>query len=1834
MKGFIVTIAITVLFFGFLHSQTPFFTEDWESGTEGWTILNTTTPNEWVRGTAAATGTGSYGMYVSDDGGITNNYYYQNSGGLGAANTTVHFYRDIAIPAEHVSITLSFDIRCRGESNYDFMRVYSMPEGFELTASASSFNLNAIGNDPNELYRIGLDRYNLNTLTNPVGDWQNVSIVLPTSQSGSTRRIVFTWVNDVSTQGQPPAAIDNIILTSMLATTPPLPASIVSPANTAINVSRSAPLQWEFNTTGAPATGYTLFLDTANPPITSYTLGNVTSYTPENMLTNLTTYYWQVVPFNSFGPATDCPVWSFTTIEPNKVLVGTGTDLLRDFPINMHFGYSLTQSIYYQWELADIPAGSIISGLTYHYTSSNVNLNEVVDVYIGNTTQTSFATTTSWVPFSELTHVYSGAITATQGDSYANIVFNADNFIYEGGHIVVAFHENVAGYTNHQNSNWYHTFYPDLYRSLYYRNDNTAANITTPPTGTRATHIANTFFSFAEISGGYITVTPATINLGTLHPEDTTEQTITLRNITNIPISVTDITMSAGISTTQPTTFELAAQQILQIPFTITIPTTAETFAGTITFTHEAQNGPQHIVELIARIIPNNMTEILGSGTTDTGIPFYPYYRYSYSQSIYLASEINRPSGDVLTEFRWHFNADANYTQEISVFMGYTSLTAFSGYSYIPYTQLTQVYQGPAVLTNTVDPETGGSWVNIPLEEPFIMDSNLNLVIAVLENQAGELGLSTSRFYVKTTPNVNRSLFSYNSATPGPYNVETISSAGNQRAAVPEIVMLFAPPIQGGYISVSSNPLDFGSVGQGNLTTQTLTITNRGAQPLTISNITLPQYMTTTQTTPFIIEPAENQVVEFTLTPATLGAYSGSIVINSNAINQPELTIGVVARVTSNNIVEILGSGNTYAEGIPFYPYYRYTYSQSIYLTSEINQPSGNMIEALQWHYLGAANYTQDISVYMGYTNLAAFPNSSYIPHNDLTLVYNGPVVLINQTNPAPWIDIILNTPFQYNSNQNLVIAVLDNQAGAQASMLSYFYTKSTSPANRSLTSYNDNNPYDVESISAATYQRNHVPELRLMFGPPVAGAYIAVAPNSLNYGIITAGEGNALPITITNMGSDLLTISNITLPPNMVANPPSPFTIPSGDNQIVTFTLTPDEEGMYNGDIVIHSNATNNDAVTIPVVASVLPDNLVFIGDGTVINQGTPFDPYYRYSYSQTIYTPDDLAEIDDGAEITHIGYNYNGYAPINQTARIYMGTTNQSSFTADEESYIDANILTLVYDGVITAEMIPNSWSIVTLTTPYIYDASQNLVIAFVEYQDGDFASSSCDFYATTTPTAQSITNCNDGTPYDELNYTPAGTIYARNSRPNTAFRVIPSGLPRPRNLQATAGYGRVTLSWQAPNIPPEVISSFLGYKIYRNGVDIVVGLALGMTEYIDTEGAPGVTYNYWVVAEYMVEGVVMESIPSNVVAIASLEIVFEAHPPTNLTVTTVRDETLRLNWQPGLIVLSEGFEGDLNPLWTNESQDSDAVSWQISPTGGAVDNGGYIYSSSLNEDGELISPLYNFLASPPFTVGADGALLNYWVGAFDELTQMETYWVMLANPAGSNYSTIHTITLDNFDWQKQSIDLSAYTGRNISVGFMHVGGVGISRNRLKLDGFEVVKLNDGQDLSTMPAFYKVYQNGIQVSGDGYDLTNFTTQLLTPNVYYFWVTSVYTTEGGGNIESGMSNVVKVTVQTSDADEVMVPAVSRLAGNYPNPFNPTTVINFELAQVSPVTIDIYNVKGQKVRGLVSGTFEAGTHSVVWNGCDDKGVAVSSGIYLYRMTCEGYSGVRKMVMMK
>jgi len=200
---------------------------------------------------------------------------------------------------------------------------------------------------------------------------------------------------------------------------------------------------------------------------------------------------------------------------------------------------------------------------------------------------------------------------------------------------------------------------------------------------------------------------------------------------------------------------------------------------------------------------------------------------------------------------------------------------------------------------------------------------------------------------------------------------------------------------------------------------------------------------------------------------------------------------------------------------------------------------------------------------------------------------------------------------------------------------------------------------------------------------------------------------------------------------------------------------------------------------------------------------------------------------------------------------------------------------------------------------------------------------------------------------------------------------------------------------------------------------------------------------------------------------------------------------------------------------------------------------------------------------------------------------------------------------------------VSLVAFTATNIANGVTikwrtatEVGNVGFSIYRSeKRDGaYKEIAFICGAGNSAMPIDYQ-----------------FTDKKVEAGKNYFYYLEDIDLEG----EKDKSDIIEVVVPPARP----VPKEFQLLQNYPNPFNPETWLPYQLSQDVPVTINIYNVKGQLVRSLHLGNKKAGIYvtkskAAYWDGKNETGQAVSSGIFFYHLTAGSFSATRRMLILK
>ena len=107
-----------------------------------------------------------------------------------------------------------------------------------------------------------------------------------------------------------------------------------------------------------------------------------------------------------------------------------------------------------------------------------------------------------------------------------------------------------------------------------------------------------------------------------------------------------------------------------------------------------------------------------------------------------------------------------------------------------------------------------------------------------------------------------------------------------------------------------------------------------------------------------------------------------------------------------------------------------------------------------------------------------------------------------------------------------------------------------------------------------------------------------------------------------------------------------------------------------------------------------------------------------------------------------------------------------------------------------------------------------------------------------------------------------------------------------------------------------------------------------------------------------------------------------------------------------------------------------------------------------------------------------------------------------------------------------------------------------------------------------------------------------------------------------------------EITGTASGPTTLIAPTTFALHPNVPNPFNPETTIRFELPHAVEVKLEVFDILGQKVRTLVSGHMESGTHAAIWDGQNETGAQVGNGVYLYRIQANEFTQMRRMLLLK
>ncbi len=261
-----------------------------------------------------------------------------------------------------------------------------------------------------------------------------------------------------------------------------------------------------------------------------------------------------------------------------------------------------------------------------------------------------------------------------------------------------------------------------------------------------------------------------------------------------------------------------------------------------------------------------------------------------------------------------------------------------------------------------------------------------------------------------------------------------------------------------------------------------------------------------------------------------------------------------------------IGDG-TQDAGLPIDPYHSYSYSQTIFLQEEIDI-EGERIYKLAFEYDGGRKWDDQVRIFMAHTDQETL--TTYITE-DLTLVYDGTYNVVNQEG---WAEISLQVPFEYNNEDNLLIAMTEDQPGfrlnchfystAVGSQMSLLATKDMAPA------YDPANPPQEYSI------KNHRPNIRMWFEDIPDGPALSIQPPQLYYFYIHENDVKSINVNVKNTGTDDLVITGLD-------NNGLPFTtnysgtIEPGETGLVDIRFEPTQPGTFNGYVSLETNSVND---------------------------------------------------------------------------------------------------------------------------------------------------------------------------------------------------------------------------------------------------------------------------------------------------------------------------------------------------------------------------------------------------------------------------------------------------------------------------------------------------------------------------------------------------------------------------------------------------------------------------------------------------------------------------------
>ncbi|MCB5261995.1 MAG: carboxypeptidase regulatory-like domain-containing protein [Candidatus Cloacimonetes bacterium] len=1167
----------------------------------------------------------------------------------------------------------------------------------------------------------------------------------------------------------------------------------------------------------------------------------------------------------------------------------------------------------------------------------------------------------------------------------------------------------------------------------------------------------------------------------------------------------------------------------------------------------------------------------IGEGNELQGVPWEFFYKSSLFQTLYYQDEM--AMFGTITALSLYNNFSTNLANTpVKIWLGTTTLEDLSG-GWIDPTSLTLVYDG------TINLPSGANTITIPLQTPFTYPGG-NLVFYAKRPLDGQYYSSTDDFLAQTVGN-NRSCNIYGDSTD--YDPMAPPAGGTVSGTFPKATFILTPITGDPVFSVSPSVYNFGDVNLSGSKSKTFNIMNIGGSALGITSVSIAGSgtMTLSQIPTLPLSLATGEIASFTVsfTPAMLGTENAIVTITDDLDNRHVIfgkaspnsrngnrdTHTVAVSGTGVNDITI-GSGNQTAH-FPMDFYWKNSIFETVYTINEMSNFVG-MITGIKFYN----DFDEDLAdmptkIWLGSSTQPDLADG-WIPSTDLTLVFDG---VVNYPSGQNIISINFPEMYMHLDSGNLVMMVQRPMDTTWHSYNDNFKCQSEGSSTRSRFDYSDSSEFDPATISDGQ-TTSQFPKTTFVVIPGGVGHIT---------GTVTTAAGQPLAgveVEVVNRRYSTTTDANgefhlANILPNDFAVTFSRYTYIS---QTVNITLDEDETEIMN--------------ITMQLMPQVSVTGTILASDTGLGIAGANIHLNGYADYSQSSSADGSFAETEVFANQSY-EYIISAAGYTSTSGIIDVGSTNYAmgNITLTEIAYAPNTVEAAINDSY---DAINLSWN---APDPNAVEITES-------------------FESTTFPPqdwAQIITN--DG-PVNTLGVKPTWCNF-------DTITISGSG-----SVSPTEGIKQAGLWWDYThqdewlltpsfNCPPDAHLSFDTY--------LEMGSPNEDHYYVKVTTTGGASWIPIWDGSDQPEGLHNYAFPITVglqqFSGMQIQLAFHAiDPPT--------DEGLWFQWFIDNVYIGNFidricFEPASLSRYSPESS-LNTIGSKIGRQTPDQPNRANIFASqkpALRKDASLTRALL-----PDNKRSTNRALLGYQVWRLISGQELnENSWTALtADIIGNiNYSDEGWNNLANatYKWAIKAIytagvsSVPAFSNPVVKevlsgniVGFVRkTNGQGIAGATISdEEGHTATTNTAGAYILTLPA--GVYT--ITASAGGYEAFVMNNITVVPN---------------------QNTTLNFTLDpTANENEVLPVTVTALKANFPNPFNPTTTISYDLKDAGKVSLDVYNLKGQRVRTLVSQDQPSGRYRIVFDACDQQGNPLASGIYLYRLQTESYHSTRKMLLME